>query len=341
MGGKSYDGTLDVWEDVEQTEEWDALILGNGMSINLWEDFTYGSLYEEARASNLLSRADRDLFKALRLENFEQVLRRLSDAIVVGEALGKRRPQEQALHASIQRALAHAVRAVHIEGGEIPVEFLEDISEELRTYRHVFTTSYDLIVYWASAKGPDDPFDGYCDFFWAGGRLAFDESTISLSPNAAVTRLYYLHGALHVVVLGDGTTCKRKADGLSLLDQFGRSFRGDHTARPLIVTEAAAHDKLRSIKSNDYLTYCWDRLDALGCPVVVFGHSLSEQDHHLIDALNNHADRPVAVSLRDTGKRDNKKAQHRVASLLETTKLHFFDAATHPLGSEDLRVKRA
>lgn len=339
MGGDPYDGTLDVWEDVEAQQDWDALVLGNGMSINLWRDFDYRSLYRRARAGRLLSPADRRLFAALRLQNFEQVLRRLSDAIVVGEALGKKRPVERARHASIQKALAQAVRDVHVEGKDVPVECFEDINEELRLYRYVFTTSYDLLVYWTSAKGPGRPFEDYCDFFWAGRKNAFDESSIKLSPESRRTRLYYLHGALHLVVLGDGTTCKRKANGLTLLDQFGEPFYGDHTARPLIVTEAAAEDKLRSINNNDYLSYCWEQLDEVDRPVVVFGHSLSEQDSHLIDVLNGHPDRPVAVSLLDADRDENRSNQHRIASLLRGRPLYFFDAATHPLGSEELAVE--
>jgi hypothetical protein len=150
----SYDGTLLDWADVEEAEDWNALILGNGMSINLWGDFKYGSLFEEAKDSGFLSKKDRRLFKELGLSNFEEVLRKLSDAILIGEAIGEDRPTEQALHTSIQKALAQAVQAVHVEQGLIPLEHLEAIRAELRHYRFVFTTSYDLIVYWASGKGP-------------------------------------------------------------------------------------------------------------------------------------------------------------------------------------------
>ena len=335
-----YDGTLPAWEHVEPEADWDALVLGNGMSINLWEDFAYASLFDTARQSGLFTKKDEALFDKLEVQNFEEVLRKLSDAIVIGDALGQRRPIERRRHKSIQGALAKAVQAVHVEQGEIPLESLESIREELRYYRHVFTTSYDLLVYWAAAKGPPGwDFQGFADFFWADGMNAFDESTITLSPRASRTRLYFLHGALHLVVLGDGTTCKQTASMRTLLDKFGRPFKGDHTARPLIVTEARAIDKVRSINANEYLTYCWRILGDLDCPVVVFGHSLSEQDRHLVDALNEYVDRPIAVGVRSAGKRKNAKEQHRVAGLLESRPLYFFDSATHALGSKDLRLR--
>ena len=113
----SYDGTLVGWQDVVYAEEWDALVLGNGMSINLWGDFKYGSLFEEAEEQGYLSKKDRKLFRKLDIENFEEVLRKLSDAIVISEAIGEDRPTEQALHTSIQKALARAVQSVHVEQG--------------------------------------------------------------------------------------------------------------------------------------------------------------------------------------------------------------------------------
>jgi hypothetical protein len=72
---------------------------------------------------------------------------------------------------------------------------------------------------------------------------------------------------------------------------------------------------------------------------VVFGHRLSEQDRHLVDALNEHPQRTVAVSLRDAGWRENRRKKHRMASLLDTEEIHFFESKIHPLGSEKLRMK--
>lgn len=340
-GPDPFDGTLDSWEDVEEMAEWDALVLGNGASINVWNDFQYGSLFEKAKQRKLFHKYDDTLFAKLDVENFEQVLHSLSEAIRVGKALEHDVSEQLERHQSIQKALAEAVQAVHVQGGEIPLETLEAIREELRNYRHVFTTSYDLLVYWASAKGPENnPFEGFYDFFWVKPKNSFDESTIRIQPHWTDTRLYFLHGALHLVVLGDGTACKRQASTFeTILDQFGQPFLKDHTARPLVVTEARATDKRRRIECNDYLDYCWRSLHECSCPIVVFGHSLSDQDAHLVDALNEHHDRPIAVGIREKGKRINRKEQHRIASLLEARPIYFFDSTSHQLGAEELRMK--
>jgi Domain of unknown function (DUF4917) len=333
-----FDGSLAAWSDVEGVEAWDGIVLGNGASISVWTDFQYASLFEQAKASGLFSAEDEELFNKLGAENFEEVLHSLSESIRVGKALGQKRAADRRRRASIQKALAKAVQRVHISAGEMPEKTFEAIYEEMRNYRHVFTTSYDLILYWAAAKGGDTPFNGIADFLWADGH-SFDESTIWLHPEWTGTRLYFLHGALHLVILSDGTTRKRTSALGSLLDQFGERFRPDHAARPLVVTEASASDKLRRIDANDYLSYCWRTLRELDCPLVVFGHSLSAQDGHLVDALNEHPKRPLAVSLLDGGAKRNRREMHRMSSLLDGRPIYFFDSKTHPLGSDDLAVR--
>ncbi len=207
-------------------------------------------------------------------------------------------------------------------------------------YRWVFSTSYDLLLYWSAASG-EQPFDGFKDYFWARDCNAFDESTIWLHDAAICTRLCFLHGALHLVVLGSGLTRKRTTTGQTLLDQFGRPCGADATARPLIVSEGQASEKKRSIAENDYLTYCWEQLKRREAPLVVFGHSLRDQDSHLIEALNEHPERPLAIGLRDHGAKSNRREKHRIASLRDAERIHFYDSTTYPRGRSELALHEA
>jgi Domain of unknown function (DUF4917) len=68
------DGHLMEWPDVERLTRWNALLLGNGMSINVWPSFGYDSLFQLAR----LQPADIRSFEKLGTENFEVVLEALS-----------------------------------------------------------------------------------------------------------------------------------------------------------------------------------------------------------------------------------------------------------------------
>jgi hypothetical protein len=108
----------------------------------------------------------------------------------------------------------------------------------------------------------------------------------------------------------------------------------------LIITEGRASEKKLNIAENEYLTYCWKQLTECDSPLVVFGHSLSPQDDHLIAAINEHPSRPLAIGLTDKGKRANRKKQLRIAALFDTEKIYFFDSATHPLGDKALSLRK-
>ena len=56
----------------------------------------------------------------------------------------------------------------------------------------------------------------------------------------------------------------------SLLNQFGKPIAGDKTARPLLVTEGSAADKLSAIEDNLYLSHARERLAQRPEPLVVF-----------------------------------------------------------------------
>jgi hypothetical protein len=113
MPSHPIDGTLPPWQDIARTHPWAALLIGNGLSINVWPNFGYGS-----------------------------------------------------------RALGHAIRQVHLTRSQVPESTLAAIRSELTNYEYIFTTSYDLIVYWAMGYG--ERFAPFVDLFKYGGRCEFD-----------------------------------------------------------------------------------------------------------------------------------------------------------------------
>jgi hypothetical protein len=201
--GRHFDGRLMEWADVEGLASWDGLLLGNGMSINVWPGFDYNSLFEEAD----LSQEDSKSFEALETTNFEVVLESLDRATKLVEASRQEAEFLEERRASIAEALGRTVSSVHISRGQIPDENLRAIRRALWPHHWVFSTSYDLLVYYAAAC---EDFHGFVDYFWSE-HGAFDESTITMDDDDRRTRLLFLHGAVHLVVLSDGRTCKRKS----------------------------------------------------------------------------------------------------------------------------------
>ena len=226
------DGTLFDWRDIATSYKWDTLLLGNGMSINIWEPFGYRKLYDRAKLGGL-SAQDRKLFSST--PNFERVLADLLTAIRVSDAVGLETKLLLERYRNIQRALVQAIREVHIKLGRVPPATRKTISDTMERFEWVFTTSYDLLVYWAIAAGGFEPF---MDHFRYRGRCEFDPARASVPANKVP--VYFLHGALHLVVGGSGATWKlRQTDLDSILNRFGKPIKGDARARPLLVTEGS------------------------------------------------------------------------------------------------------
>jgi Domain of unknown function (DUF4917) len=327
------DGSLSQWQDIADAEEWAVLLLGNGLSINVWSAFQYRSLFDHAQGGGL---TPEDLALFAETPNFERVLGDLNTTIRVMEAVGENAQPYYERYRRIKLALGGAVRQVHLTRSQVPNAALSTIRAELLKYAWIFTTSYDLIVYWAMGYG--DVWDPFMDHFRYAGRCQFDPARAD--PPAGKIPVYYLHGALHLVVSGTGDTWKlRRNEIRTILEQFGEQIPGDPQARPLLVTEGSTRDKLRAIEGNDYLAHALARLRGVELPVVVFGSALSTEDGHLVDALNEHR-RPVAVSMRPTASRkDRRELQSQIyGRLYNADPLLFFDSTTHPMGSPNLRA---
>ena len=127
----------------------------------------------------------------------------------------------------------------------------------------------------------------------------------------------------------------------TLLEQFGEPISGDEQARPLLVTEGSATDKLRAIDANAYLSHGLRRLETNNLPLVVFGSSLSEQDQHIVDAISASPNRPVAISMLRKPKAELLLEQLDIHGRLSAHELLFFDATSHSLGDPALRVPGA
>jgi hypothetical protein len=152
------------------------------------------------------------------------------------------------------------------------------------------------------------------------------------------SKILFLHGGLHLLRLPDGRTVKRVAEpSRNLLDLFADESAHRPGAVPLFVSEGEAADKLAVIRSSNYLSFALTTLAKSEGPLVVFGHSLSPQDQHLVDVLRNRKT-PVAVSLRQAAPRDIIATKANIQNRMGDTPVLFFNSATHPLGDPALRA---
>lgn len=328
-------GDLLDWSDIRATDvPWPGLLLGNGASIAVSESFDYGSLYKVA-CSDLddpLTTEAQALFDEFSTTNFEYILASLKVAGQVCEAAGIDADELPDLYEEVQRALFDAIGLVHVDWTTVAPRSLRRTRKELVRYGNVFSTNYDLLVYWALLDHGDP--DDFRDFFWNPGNL-FDATNTEVWGNP--TLIYYLHGGLHLRRTVDGGSLKQTATGGNLLTQFPTSWESAET--PLLISEGDATDKLISINRSDYLSFAYRALVDHAANLVIFGHGLGDADDHIVRAINSWGRRQIAISVRPTKRRLVRQRKQWLAQRLPHADLWFYDAETHPLSASRVRPR--
>ncbi|WP_223596123.1 DUF4917 family protein [Pseudomonas sp. A-R-19] len=328
------DAQLEDWNALRNTASFSGLLVGNGASRAVWDDFGYESLFENARTveEKPLSPSELSVFDAMQTRSFEQVLSALKTTSRVNKALAVSSAAPRNRYYAIKEALINTVHAVHIPWRLVVPSTLATINQELARYRTVFTTNYDLLNYWAVQHQPE----AITDLF-QGAEPAFNLSATATDK----TRLLYLHGGLHLVRNQDGTARKMMSTEGTLLGNFAIN----NTIKtlddvPLFVNEGPSADKLKTIRSSDYLSFCYEQLLGHGQALCIFGHALGEQDSHIIHALRLAKPQVLAISIYPRSKAFVQHQKRHYAKVFEGTgvELRFFDSKSHALGGPKLTV---
>lgn len=316
---------IDDWSTVSRSNEWPLLLVGNGASCAISSDFAYTSL---RRVANLSS-DDVAVFKALKTSNFEAVLDYLRVAALVCKQLGHDEGDVLARYRSIKEALIEAINDHHIAWSAIPTGPLERFRGVMLDHKTTWSTSYDLLSYWAAMTERPRPSVRIGDCFWNDDG-AFDPA--NAEPSTPRPMLYWVHGALHLYRTRSGETVKRthKA-GRTLLDLLGTPFRG--VDLPLFVSEGTSKQKMRAIRGSDYLSHAYTTLAESTGDLVVFGQAFGTSDAHLVNAISRSPRRRIAYGVYAATSAESNTICARVEEQFPRARIRFFDAATHPLGA--------
>jgi len=330
------DGLLYNWSDLDNNDfNWDSILIGNGASINVWDKFRYSSIFAHATSSpssSPLNRLDRQLFTSLVTQNFEQVLSSLKTAGIINRALGLPDSLITQRYDSIKQSLVGTINELHVPWRLVPDYVIAAIRAEILNYRYIFTTNYDLLIYW-SMMFQNNPAP-FIDYFF---NEAFDSTDTEIFDSER-SEVFYLHGALHLYKDPSGKTLKRRAGDSNLLDLFGQPYPGHPNAIPLIVSEGTSEDTLSSINQSDYLMFAFNQFMNNQNEMVIFGHSLSDSDMHIVEAMRTWEGQRIAISLLPDTATNILTKQASLVAKLPRARLYFFDATTHPLGSSILKI---
>ena len=311
------------WDEIND-DNWRNLLLGNGFSIGISDKFHYWTLLDNVQKLKIkMYPHARELFNKVDTVNFEEILRIIYHAHLVNfynlDAI-------KSLYQNVRKSLIDVVNQSHVNYLGVPAI---SINEQFRKFNNIYTTNYDLIPYWSIMKSNNDVF---CDYFWN------KECVFDLSDTRVIGKkssLYYLHDAIHLQESLYGKTYKVTAGKDTTISEIIDEL--DFKNTPLFISEGKSEFKLRRIRSNDYLNFCYNRFSKAFGNFVVFGHSLNEEyDAHILKALksNSHAEK-IAISIFSEMK-DHEKSRfiNEIKTYFHDSKqiITFFDSASHPLG---------
>lgn len=309
------------WEQIKKDYDNCPLLLGNGFSLNFSARLLYSNLYE-----NYIQDCPDEitsLFEEFDSYNFEIILEHLESTERVCKALGI--PQKQITRNKdlIKEGLIDSINRIHPTPDEIRLEQIKRVAEQIKDFDQIFTTNYDLFLYYLILESKK-----FGDYFYFENRE--DDRFKLFNPGDALNtnHIYYLHGALFIFDKSINTI-KIKRDDNWLIQVITKEITKDNY--PLFISEGTYKTKLKAIQSNNYLTYCFRNLqENKSSNLVVFGQSLSEQDLHIVHAIDeNYENLAYGIRISVNKKMNEIKAElNRIRSLFKKTDVEFFDSST-------------
>lgn len=291
---KSYEHIIDHLNKEKRQKH---LLLGNGFSMSYDKEiFSYNAL------SNFLNKTKNPLlnklFSIINTSNFELIMNQLDIFYkLASEFIKNKAFAEKIILASdaLKDNLIDAISELHPEHVfKIPVEKSNNCAVFLKEYfdsnGHIFTTNYDLLLYWVLMSNQSQ-LSNIVDGF---GReyIEKEEYTADFEPefgdlewghNQESQHIHYLHGALHLFDTGV-SIIKETYDVDYLLKNIKK--RIEKKEYPVFVTAGDGLQKIEHILHNQYLSYCYKKLCTITGSLITFGFSFGKYDQHIVEAIN-------------------------------------------------------
>lgn len=271
------------------------LLLGNGFSMAYdHEIFSYNALHRFIEDIN--DKLINNLFNIVKTKNFELVMQQLDNFCELIDAFGsdkKLLKKVRTASSRLKESLIEAVESLHPEHVfKIPdkesVQCAKFLSEYIELEGSIFSTNYDLLLYWVFMRNNTENFnDGF------GREREDDETDFTTEPEYSELRwgvnkkgqnIHYLHGALPIFDQGV-TIAKEQYTGENFLLE-NIEERIENSEYPIFVASGNGEEKLNHIMHNRYLTHCYESLCTIQGSLVTFGFNFGPYDHHIIDAIN-------------------------------------------------------
>lgn len=309
------------WNVIEKTFSNGPLLLGNGFSLNFSTRLLYRNLYEKYIEN--CPKDVRSLFDEFKSNNFEIILEHLESTERVCKALHVNQERVTRNKNAIKQGLIESINRIHPTPDEIKLEQLQLVADQIRKFDQIFTTNYDLFLYYIILESNKFGDYFYFNFFEDESFKLFNAGDKDNSHH-----IYYLHGALFLFERSINTIKIKRNDNW-LIEVITKEISNDNY--PLFISEGTSEMKLKAIQSNNYLTYCFRALkENKKKNIVVFGQSLSNQDLHIVKEIDLNYEK-MAFGIRISNNktlREIKSEMDRIRGLFKKIDIEFFDSST-------------
>ncbi len=320
------------------------LLTGNGFSMAYsYERFSFTSLLDDAIKKNIIKK-DTPVFKIfdkLKTSDFEEVIKSLETSVSILEeysALGDGISKKIIIDSqNLKKHLVEVITNNHPEKiTEISDEKFLRTAKFISYYDCVYTLNYDLLLYWTTIK---------LNEFCSEGRIVdptlkindgFSSSSgsdlwVSYDLNSHQSKIFYLHGALHLFDKGSEIIKITFSRTQECLKEQTLKYLSNNIY-PIFVSEGTSKQKLTKIIHNRYLDHCYRSLFGLGSlkkndSLVILGTLLKTNDIHIQEAVLNNKVKNIYFGI---GNEDEREELQTFAKKLENKqkKCFFYDYRT-------------
>ena len=219
----------------------------------------------------------------------------------------------------------------------------------LKKFNRVFTTCYDLLLYWVMLWTPDRRSIPFQDGFRP--RPGGDSDSLVFLGHVLPNKIFvhYLHGALHLTTqLGEvrKLTLRDSEFGDPIVEQIRDAL--EEKQYPLVVSEGNWVNKLERIESSSYLSWVFRRFENISGHLFTYGTAFSDQDEHLQDAIVRNTNleslfigvygdadsgdnRDLVATARALGRRRDTLNTRLPKSKRANLDVEFYDSSTAPV----------
>ena len=331
---------LTFQESINKAKTNRHLLLGNGFSIALKRNiFNYGSLLKEANFSTVPHA--RELFDTLNTQDFEAVIRLLVDMEKALRSYDACPPdllsQVKTDATAVKAVLANAIAQNHPDRPfDVTDHQYAACRSFLSKFRYIYTLNYDVLLYWALMKDDVDSLNIQCDDGFRNSEENEDALYVSWQDSHSST-VHFLHGALHIFDAGyEVTKFTWSKTEIAIVDQIRAAL--NENKYPLFVAEGHSHDKLNKIMHSAYLHKALRSFSSIGGSLFIFGHSLDDNDDHVLGKIPTSKILDLFVGLHDDSnsthnqkiiKKARKFGEERSAIRRKPQlNVYFYDAST-------------